>query len=121
MIINLTELLYKEIINSGTKNTFAFRLGAIVNNYQVTTSDGSSAVRQMFCQIDKNNFIMLTIYSSSSIRNGAIILKNLGCRIGVNLDGGSSTGLVFKPVGATTVSGISGGGRKIADVLYVTD
>ena len=113
--------LYKEITSSGTKNTFAFRLGAIVNNNQVTTSDGSSAVRQMFCQIDKNNFIMLTIYSSSSIRNGAIILKNLGCRIGVNLDGGSSTGLVFKPAGATTVSGISGGGRKIADVLYVTD
>ncbi|MPN09543.1 hypothetical protein SDC9_156834 [bioreactor metagenome] len=113
--------LYKQIIDSGTKNTFAFRLGAIVNNGQVTVSDGSSAIRQMFCQVDKNNFIMLTIYSSSSIRNGALILKNLGCKIGVNLDGGSSTGLVFKQAGVNTVSGISGGGRKIADVLYVTE
>ena len=113
--------LYKEITSSGTKNTFAFRLGAIVDNYQVTTTDGSSATRQMFCQIDKNNFVILTVYSSSSIRNGATILKNLGCRIAVNLDGGSSTGLAFKQSGANLMSVIYGGGRKIADVLYITD
>ena len=114
--------LYKDIINARPKDTFAFRLGAIVDNYQVQSiSDGSSAVRQMFCQIDKNNFVILTINSSNTIRNGAIILKNLGCRIGVNLDGGSSTGLAFKEPGVNTVSSITGGGRKIADVLYVTE
>ncbi len=113
--------LYKDIINARPKDTFAFRLGAIVDNHQVTVSDGSSAVRQMFCQIDKNNFVILTTSSSISIYNGAVILKNLGCRIGVNLDGGSSTGLAFKQAGANTVSSITGGGRKIADVLYITE
>jgi len=113
--------LYKKIIDAGIKDTFAFRLGSVVTNYQVTTSQGSAAVRQMFCQINRNNFIILTTSSSISIYDGAVILKNLGCRVAVNLDGGSSTGLAYKGVGSATVERISGGGRKIADVLYITD
>ena len=114
--------LYQDIINARPKDTFAFRLGAIVDNYQVKpSSDDSEAVRQMFCQIDRNNFVILTTSSSISIYDGSVILKNLGCRIGVNLDGGSSTGLAFKEQGLPMLQAITGGGRKIADVLYVTE
>ena len=113
----------KTIISSGVKNTFSFfGYAPIVLNGKVNTSDtAESASRTAFCQIDKNNFILLTTRGKRTFKQTAIELKDLGCKTAVSLDGGSSIGLPFKARGSSTVNIIYYAKRKIADMLYVTE
>lgn len=114
--------LYQTIINAGVKNTFSFGLGEIVSGGVAKNVGGSAtAKRQMFCQIDKNNFVILTISGSKTVYQGALILQSLGCKTGVNFDGGSSIRLVFKNAGESQVTTITGGARKVVDIFYVTE
>jgi exopolysaccharide biosynthesis protein len=120
---NLSKL-YQSIIDAGVKNTFSFfAYPPIVNDGKVFITDGSGkkASRTAFCQIDKNNFILLTTRGMSTLGQIANALKDLHCKTAVNLDGGSSIGLAFKAKDDSNVSIIRYAKRKVADMLYVTE
>ncbi len=114
--------LYQTMINAGVKNTFSFSLPAIVNKGEVSIgSGGAEAKRQTFCQINKNNFVIVTVNGEKTVYDTAVILKNLGCKTAVNFDGGSSIRLTFKSAGEDKVTTITGGARKVVDIFYVTE
>lgn len=113
--------LSQKIINDGVLNTFAFN-PVLVYNSQKKSKDTTKNIRQGICQIDKNNFIIITdIYNSA--RNGfnfselADLMLSLNCKTGFNLDGGGSTSLIFKDKNNKSKV-ITGNTRAIADILY---
>ena len=110
----------QRIINDGVQNTLAFN-PVLVYNGKVTATDNSPNIRQGLCQIDKNNFVLVTNYSSrangfSEKGLGEYMVK-LGCQTAFNLDGGGSTTLLIKKRNSN-ISTIYGNYRGIADILY---
>ena len=111
----------KQIINDGVQYTTGFN-PALVSNGQVLSSDTSPNIRQGFCQIDKNNFIFITNNSSNrsigfSFKSMGELMVSLGCKTGVNLDGGGSTSLLTKDKN-NNITVLYGNSRQIADILY---
>ena len=103
------------------KNTYTFG-GPLVKDGKVVESKsmpspGSKLGRQAICQIDTNNFILITGtgLSWTELTN---IMMQANCQTGMNLDGGGSIALLFKSKNSTTIEAISGNGRALAEVGY---
>ena len=119
----------ESVINSGIRNTFTFAAPVIQNgqktnytnkNSRMPGSNDSTKGLQMICQINSNNFIFYT--SKSGTRNQAISLfLEQGCQTAVNLDGGGSVALLYKPSSSTSIETISGNGRSLPEVMYITE
>ena len=117
------------VISSGIRNTYTFAAPIIENgqktnwnnnNSRMPGSNSSNKGLQMFCQINANNFAFFT--SSSSTRNiGIDVFLNMGCKTAVNLDGGGSVALLFKPSNSTTITTIVGNGRNLPEVGYFSE
>ena len=83
-------------------------------------SPGSSLNRQAMCQIDKNNFILIT--GSNLSRTDLInIMLSANCRTGTNFDGGGSIALLYKSKNSNTIETIIGNGRALTEVGYFTE
>ena len=111
----------QKIINDGIKYTLAFN-PVLVENHQVVTQKKSPNIRQGLCQIDKNNFVLITNNSSNrsigfTFYDLANYMVTLGCTTGFNLDGGGSTTLLFKD-SSSNINVLYGNNRKVADILY---
>jgi exopolysaccharide biosynthesis protein len=118
------QILYKSIVNAGVKDTFTFfNYPPIVINSKlfITDNGGKKASRTAFCQINNNNFVLFTTRSKMTIKQIATVLRDLHCKTAVNLDGGSSIGLVYKSRGSSGVEIIRYAKRRVADMLYVTE
>ena len=94
----------------------------LVENHQVVTQEKSPNIRQGLCQIDKNNFVLITNNSSNrsigfTFYDLANYMVTLGCTTGFNLDGGGSTTLLFKD-SSSNINVLYGNNRKVADILY---
>ena len=77
--------------------------------------------RTAVCQIDRNNFILFaTSNGSHNVDNLVSIFSAANCKTAINLDGGGSTAMVFKPKGGS-VEAITGGTRQIVDTFYFTE
>lgn len=108
-------LLEREIYNS-----FAF--------YPIFMNDGEAwaiwntgtARRQGLCQIDGNNYAIVTTGINGTLPLIYNVFVSLHCNTGVNLDGGGSTSLVFKYRNEYTKVFV-GGVRKVGDALYFTE
>ncbi|MBQ8892402.1 MAG: DUF5011 domain-containing protein [Bacilli bacterium] len=123
------EKLYTEIINSGARNTMTWR-PILIDNYKAVTLESSiktmeAARKQAICQVDSNNFIIITSETSSQ---GTITypkfvsnIEKLGCRVAMEFDAGGSTSLVWKARGTNTVSKVAGGGRELTSAMYFTE
>lgn len=116
--------IYEDIIASGAYNTFTFR-PALVNNYKALEAkvDGDyNALRQGFCQVDSNNFILV---SSDTKRwylpNFAKFMQSIGCKTAINFDGGGSTATFYKPSGTNTIKTLTGNERSLSSVMYFTE
>ena len=112
--------LFNSIINKGYRNTWTFRPVAILNGNVLTTNlvGGQLKNRNIVCQINRNNWVILTgeVVSADAINT----LQNLGCKTAVNMDGSSSVSLHFK--GKTgSLEKIHGGTRAVVDTLYFTE
>ena len=112
--------LFDSIIDKGYRNTWTFRPVAILNGNILTTSlvGTQEKKRNVFCQINRNNWVIYTGTLSAS--NAVNILKNLGCQTAVNMDGSDSVALYFKDKNGT-LEKIYGGSRDIVDMLYITE
>lgn len=116
--------IYEDIIASGAYNTFTFR-PALVNNYKALEAkvDGDyNALRQGFCQVDSNNFILV---SSDTKRwylpDFAKFMQSIGCKTAINFDGGGSTATFYKPSGTNTIKTLTGNERSLSSVMYFTE
>ena len=116
--------LFDNIISKGYRNTWVFRPvimqnGTIVDSSILGTFLNGGNKRSVVCQIDRNNYIMLTMLSHD-ISELRTILPNLGCKTAFNLDGGGSITLVFKSKNGNLET-IQGGGRSIVDTFYFVE
>ena len=126
-----------QIKNDGVINTFTFA-PALLKNYKNLVNGRnmtSSNLRQAICQIDRNNFVIVTNLSSSNNSNSlsqsdrdrgfshksmASYMETLGCRTAFNMDGGGSISLYYK-TNSSTINNVRTSSRKVADILYFVE
>lgn len=113
------------VIDSGIRNTFTFASPLVVDGVRSSITTTMPQInnrinRQAICQVNANNFVLVT--GSNLNRNDLIdIMLRLKCQTALNLDGGSSIGLIFKPKNSTTIKTITGGGRALSEVGYFSE
>ena len=116
---------WSENVVSNIRNTFTFASPLVMNGQasNITTSmpaAGSAVNRQAFCQIDSNNFLLIT--GSGLTRQDLInIMLSAKCQTGTNFDGGGSIALLFKSKNSTGIETITGNGRSLTEVGYFTE
>ena len=113
------------VVSSGIRNTFTFA-GPLVLNGKATSSttsfpsSGSKLNRQAICQVDANNFVLIT-GTSLNRQNLIDIMLSLKCQTGTNLDGGGSIALLYKQAGSNEIKKVIGDSRSLTEVGYFSD
>lgn len=120
--------IFQSVIDSGAYNTFSFEPVLVENGVAATTYNKKAsyeynAYRQGICQVDSNNFILV---SSDTAQTGNTVifaeyLKSLGCKTAFNLDGGGSVKLLYKPKGTTEIMKLHATSRSHSSVMYFTE
>ena len=112
--------------SDGIRNTVSFR-PVLVKDFNRVTNGTSNDIRQAICQIDKNNFVIITNTNSTSNRSEGFNFKDLAdymvslnCRTGYNLDGGGSTNFYYKKNNSNLYSIVTTS-RSVADILYFVE
>ena len=88
-------------MNDKIRNTWSFYPPLIKNGAFFDSGIVNSAKRQGICQVNSNNYVMLTTQSNFNYRNMADVFLGLGCKQAHNLDGGGSTSLFYKKPGSS--------------------
>ena len=124
------EKIYQTVIDSGTRNTMEWT-PVLVENYKAKkltkSEEGSNdyhAYRSGMCQVDANNFIVVTTRTSAGkVKRQALadFMGTLGCRIAVNFDGGGSHAAIYKPPKTNTIKVLAGNERSLSSVMYFTE
>ena len=119
----------ESVIASGIRNTYTFAAPIIENgertgynnlNSRMPQSNNSKKGLQLFCQINENNFALFT--ARQETRNKGIeVFLSIGCKTAVNLDGGGSIALVYKPKGSSKIETIIGNGRDLPEAGYFSE
>ena len=124
--ISANKKVVEQMKSDGIRNTVSFN-PVLVKNYSRVTSDTSNNIRQAICQIDRNNFIIITNTNSTNNRGVGFNFKDLAdymvslnCRTGYNLDGGGSTNFYYKKNNSSIYSIVTTS-RKVADILYFVE
>lgn len=103
----------QSIVSQGIQNTFG------ISHKASLTSSGPTANRTQICQIDTNNFVLLS--GDGTVGGTAIVIANVtGCKDTYNLDGGGSRKLYYKTQSGG-VTKIFGGSRTVPDMLYFAE
>lgn len=107
------------------RNTFTFAGPLVINGQESNDktsmpSPGSALNRQAICQVDTNNFVLITGSNLNRDKIVSIMLK-LNCQTGTNLDGGGSIALLYKSKSTNNIETIIGGGRALTEVGYFTE
>ncbi len=120
------EKTIENIINQKVNYTFSFN-PVLLQNSEVKTSNTAKNIRQGLCQIDRNNFLIITNLNPTtnravgfSLEEMAEYMKSLDCQTGINLDGGGSVSLLYK-TNSRNIREIKKSERKIADILYFVE
>lgn len=114
-----------EVISSGIRNTYTFASPLVENGINSTTTTSMPSIssrvnRQAICQVNKNNFVLIT--GEELNRNDLIsIMLSLGCQTGANLDGGGSIALLYKDKNTKSITTIIGNKRNLTEVGYFTE
>ena len=117
-------IAFQNVIDSGTRNTFTFHPILVLNSQvqDVSNTKSTNAKRNAICQIDDNNFIIITTKKSTLyIQDFANYVGTLGCKTAFNFDGGGSTALFYKDAKSSSPKTLSGGGRALSAVMYFTE
>ena len=111
-----------ETVAKQIRNTFTFASPLVENKgaSTITTSMPSATAklnRQAICQIDSNNFALIT--GSNLSRQDLIdIMLQLNCETGTNFDGGGSIALLIKSKNSNQIETIIGNARALPEVGY---
>ena len=124
--INTNTKVKEQIISDGIKYTYGFSPVLVWNN-QTKTSANVNNIRQGICQINKNNFIIVTNTNTTNERNKGFNLKalaeymvKLNCKTGFNLDGGGSVNFYYKGNNENIYT-IKSSSRGLVDLLYFVE
>ncbi len=125
--INKKKAWSEEVINSGIRNTYTFAAPIIMDGKKTNittsmpdTSNNTPKNLQIFCQVNDNNFILVTAVDTK--RNTIINrLLQLNCQTATNLDGGGSIALLYKDKNSNTIKKIVGDGRSLPEVGYFSE
>ncbi len=123
--INKKKEWANEVINSGIRNTFTHASVLIENGKKSSDTTSMPSIntkknRQAICQVNDNNFVLIT--GSNLNRNDLQnIMLDLKCETGTNLDGGGSIALFFESHGSNTISTIIGNARSLTEVGYFSE
>jgi len=115
----------EEVIDSGIRNTYTFASPLIENGKRSTNSinmpsSTSYKNRQAICQVNKNNFVLIT--GEDLNREDLInIMLDLNCETGTNLDGGGSIALLYKSKNSSSVETVIGNNRSLTEVAYFSE
>ncbi len=114
----------QRIIADGIRYTFDFS-PVLIDNYQVATSINDHHIAQGICQIDKNNFVIVTntVGSASngfSYKELAQYMMKFKCKIAINCDGGGSVNLYYKD-NTNTLNSFKNTSRAVADIVYFVE
>lgn len=114
-----------EVINSGIRNTFTFASPLIENGKRSTNlinmpSPTIYKNRQAICQVNKNNFVLIT---GENLNREDLIntMLDLNCETGTNLDGGGSIALLYKSKNSSNIETIIGNNRSLTEVAYFSE
>ncbi len=114
------------IKSEGIMHTFSFSPILVVDN-ESKVNMTSKNIRQALCQIDRNNFLIISNINPTTKRTKGLSFKEVAnimvksdCKLGVNLDGGGSLSLYYK-TDSSGLKTIKSSNRKIADVLYFVE
>lgn len=115
-----SETNHNNIINNiKAYNTFAFYPVYFKNQEQWAIWNTGTARRQGFCQIDGNNYAIVTTGMNGTLPQMNNIFISLNCNTAVNTDGGGSTSLIIRNRGEGLPGDvIIGGKRAVPDALY---
>lgn len=116
--------IFQNAIDSGVYNTFVFNAVLVANSKAQTVKINNDyyALRQGFCQVDTNNFILVTSDTKKwYIQDFANFMKSIGCKTAVNFDGGGSVALLYKKKGTNTINVLTGNQRSLSSVMYFTE
>ena len=115
-----SNMLSAGIKNNGYFGPVLIENGNINTNYSLWPSN--SALRTAICQMDSNNFIILTAKSGMTIKELQGTFNALGCTNALNIDGGGSVTLGYKlpsNSGLNLIKYSEGSyGRSLADSVY---
>ncbi len=124
--ISANKNVVEKMKSDGIRNTVSFR-PVLVKDFNRVTNGTSNDIRQAICQIDKNNFVIITNTNSTSNRSEGFNFKDLAdymvslnCRTGYNLDGGGSTNFYYKKNNSNLYSIVTTS-RSVADILYFVE
>lgn len=123
--INNKKTWTESVINSGIRNTFTFA-APLITNGQVSNdstnmpSPSTKKNRQAICQVNDNNFVLITGKDLNRPKLIDIML-GLNCKTGTNLDGGGSIALLFKNKVTSKITTIIGNERELSEVGYFTE
>lgn len=138
--VNYNISITNKIKSDGVGNSFYFH-PVLLKDYQNVVENvkdsslGENNLRQAICQINRNNFVIVSNLSTSSDSNKltqndrdrgfshksmASYMKSLGCRTAYNMDGGGSMSLYYK-YNTPTINNIRTSSRKIADIVYFVE
>lgn len=113
---------WKDAYEHGIRNTMAFSPVLVENGQAKETWNDYYALRQGFCQLDENNFILVTSGSRRwNLPDFANFMQSLGCQTAVNFDGGGSVALLYKSKYSGNVETLSGNARGVTMALYFTE
>lgn len=113
-----------KIISDGVKYTFGSST-LLVSDGVKKSSETDKNLRQSLCQIDKNNFAIITNITSDkskglSYSDMASIMTGMKCKYGFNLDGGQSINAFYKK-NTSSVSTLKSSSRTLVDILYFAE
>ena len=113
---------YDAVEASGTRNTMTFRPALVKNHAVYTNWVNVTEEKQALCQLDTNNFVVISTEEGISYKNFAeYLVQYVGCATAVELDGGGSTTSLYKAAGTNKITTIYGGGRSLTMVMYFTE
>ena len=122
--INGNKSVVSQMKKDGVRNTFSFT-PVLVDNYKSVSSATDNNIRQAICQIDRNNFVIITNTSKTrsigwNFKALSSYMVSLNCRYGFNMDGGGSTNFYYKKNNGT-IYNTTTSSRRVADIIYFVE
>ena len=114
-----------KIVSDGVKYTFGLS-PVLVSNSKAVSTETDNNLRQAICQIDRNNFLVISSTSSDRYAGGLSFktmsryMVDSGCKTGFNLDGGLSISTFYK-MNSSYINKINNATREVVDILYFVE
>ena len=120
--------VYNQIVSDKIKNSWSFYPPLVKDGKAYDVGFDNTAVRQAICQVNSNNYIMLTTLSGFTYKEMGSLFVSLGCKTAHNLDGGGSTSMFIHKPGDQTATKVKcsdgsthNGCRSIIEGIYFVE